>query len=363
MTKTASSTRSKAVKRVQTRTRSKVSRMLSHDIAVDLGTANTLVAIDGRGVIINEPSVVATNKKTHQIIAIGKDAKQMVGRTPRSIVASQPLVNGVVSDYEVTEQMLRNFIDNLHSKHRVLFQRPRMIVGLPCGVTEVERRAVEEAAKASGARKVYLIQEPVAAAIGLGIDVLAEKGSMVVDIGGGTTEIAVIANGSPVITKSVRIAGDEMNDAIRQFVREEYGLQIGERSAEDIKTTVGIVGTSDKPRSMSVRGRNVVTGLPQEMDISSDMVKPVITKQLRPIIEAIKSVIDETPPELISDIMQDGIHLAGGGSLISGIERLLRSETHIDVNVPKNALTAVVEGASIALANPLTFKKCLIYTD
>ncbi len=363
MTKAASTPRTKAVKRAQGRTRSKVSRLLSHDIAVDLGTANTLVAIDGRGVIINEPSVVATNKKTNQVIAIGKDAKQMIGRTPKSIIAAQPLVDGVVSDYEVTEYMLRSFVDKLHRVHRVLFQRPRMIVGLPCGVTEVEKRAVEEAAKSSGARKVYLIQEPVAAAIGTGVDVLGERGSMIVDIGGGTTEIAVIANGAPVITKSIRIAGDEMNDALRQFVREEYGLQIGERSAEDIKTTIGIVGGNNKVRSMTIRGRNVVTGLPQEIEINSDMVKNTISKQLRPIIEAVKGVLDETPPELISDIMQDGIHLAGGGSLIVGIDRLLRSETHIDINVPKNALTAVVEGAAIALANPLTYKHSLIYTE
>lgn len=340
-----------------------MSRLISHDIAVDLGTANTLVAIDGQGVVINEPSVVATNKKTKQVIAIGTDAKLMLGRTPKSIIAMQPLVDGVVSDYEVTEYMLRSFIDRLHRVHRVLFQRPRMIVGLPCGVTEVEKRAVEEAAKSSGARKVYLIQEPVAAAIGTGVDILGEKGSMIVDIGGGTTEIAVIANGNTVITKSIRIAGDEINDAIRQHVRDEYSLQIGERTAEDIKMTIGVVGGKSKSRSMSVRGRNVVTGLPQEIDITSEMIKATISKQLRPIIDAVKSVIDETAPELISDIMQDGIHIAGGGSLIVGIDRLLRSETHIDVNIPKNALTAVVEGAAIALANPLKYKRSLIYTE
>ena len=363
MTKTASAPRTKAVKRAQLRTRGRMSRFISHDVAVDLGTANTLVAIDGRGVVINEPSVVATNKRTKQVVAIGRDAKLMVGRTPKSIIAMQPLVDGVVSDYEVTEYMLRSFVDRLHRVHRVLFQRPMMIVGLPCGVTEVEKRAVEEAAKSSGARKVYLIQEPIAAAIGTGVDVLGEKGSMIVDIGGGTTEIAVIANGVPVITKSVRIAGDEINDAIRQHVREEYGLQIGERTAEDIKTTIGVVGTNHTSRSMSVRGRNVLTGLPQEIEVTGDMIKGTISKQLRPIIEAVKGVLDETPPELISDIMQDGIHLAGGGSLITGIDRLLRSESHIDVNVPKNALTAVVEGAAIALANPAMYRQSLIYTE
>lgn len=338
-------------------------RMISHDIAVDLGTANTLVAIDGRGVVINEPSIVATNKKTKQVIAIGSDAKLMIGRTPKSIVASQPLVDGVVSDYEITEHMLRTFIDKLHRVHRVLLQRPRMIVGLPCGVTEVEKRAVEEAAKSSGARKVYLIQEPIAAAIGSDIDVLSERGSMIVDIGGGTTEIAVIANGVSVLTKSLRIAGDEMNDAIRQHVREEYGLQIGERSAEEIKTGVGAIGSTTANRSMHIRGRNVVTGLPQEIEVTSDMIKGTVNKQLRPIIEAVKGVLDETPPELISDIMQDGIYLTGGGSLIAGLDRVLRSETHIEVNTPKNALTAVVEGAARALADPLKYRRCLIYTE
>ena len=363
MTKTAAAPRTKARKEAREGARGKVSRLISHTIAIDLGTANTLVAIDGRGVVINEPSVVAKNKRTNQVIAIGKDASQMVGRTPKSIIAMQPLEHGVVSDYDITEHMLRSFIDRLHRVHRVLFHRPLMIVGLPCGVTEVERRAVEEAARSSGARKVYLILEPIAAAIGVGVNVMNEKGAMIVDIGGGTTEIAVIANGEALISKSIRSAGEDINDALRHHVREEYGLQIGERTAEEIKKKVGVVGGREKSKSIAIRGRNVVSGLPQEIEVTSDMVKTVIGKQLRPITEAIKSVLDEAPAELISDIMKDGIHLAGGGSLIRGVEKLIRSETHIDVRTHRNALTAVVEGASIALANPEQYGKCLIYSE
>jgi rod shape-determining protein MreB len=365
MNKSSSITRSKSSHKSKStqKARSRLKRLISHDIAIDLGTANTLISIEGKGVIINEPSIVATNKKTKQVIAIGEEAKQMLGRTPKDIQALQPMVDGVVSDYEVTEYMLKNFVELLHRNHRVLTHRPRIIIGLPCGVTEVEKRAVEEAARSAGARKVFLIQEPVAAAIGSGIDIMDEKGSMIVDIGGGTTEIAIIAGGRAIITKSIRIAGDEINAAIKQFVRDEYSLQIGDRTAEEVKHSVAVVGGDAKTRSMAVRGRNVVSGLPQEIEINSDMIKATVTKQLRPIIEAIKSVIDETPPELISDIMKDGIHIAGGGALITGIIRLIRAETHIEVNTPKNALTAVVEGAAIALANPLKYRRALIYTE
>lgn len=347
--------------RARTKARSRIAKLLAHDIAIDLGTANTLVSVDGHGIVINEPSVVATNKKTGQVIAIGKDAKAMVGRTPKSILAMQPLVDGVVSDFEVTQHMLRSFVHDIHRQHRVLSSRPRMIIGLPSGVTEVEKRAVEEAARSSGARTILLIQEPVAAAIGTGIDILSERGSLIVDIGGGTTEIAVMANGVPILSRSIRIAGDELNDVIMSYVRDEFNLQIGKRTAEDVKINIGMVGGKAEPRSMLIRGRNIVTGLPQEIEISSDMVKTPLTRQLRPIIEAVKSLLDETPPEIISDIMEEGMYVAGGGALITGIDRLLRSETHIDVHVPQNALTAVVEGASIALANPQLYRRCLVY--
>lgn len=348
--------------RAKEKTRNKFLKLLSHDIAVDLGTANTLVSIDGHGIVINEPSVVATNKKTKQVIAIGIEAKAMVGRTPKSIAAIQPLVDGVVSDFEITEHMLRAFVMRLHRRHKVLMQRPRMIVGLPCGVTEVERRAVEEAARSSGARQVFLIEEPVAAAIGSGIDIHDERGKMIVDIGGGTTEIAVLANGSSIMSKSIRIAGDELNEAIINFARDEYNLQIGLRTAEEVKMKIGVVAGKSMSRSMVVRGRNTVTGLPQELELSSEMIKNSLVRQLRPIVEAIKAVLDETPPELISDIMEEGMYIAGGGALIVGIDRMLRTETHINVNISQNALSAVVEGAAIALANPMRYRSSLLHT-
>ena len=337
-----------------------VGRYLSHNIAVDLGTANTLVAVDGYGIVINEPSVVATNRKTKRVIAIGHEAKKMVGRTPKAIIAARPLVDGVVSDFEITEHMLKHFVHTIHHLHKVLVRRPRMVVGLPSGVTEVEKRAVEEAAKSSGARKIYLIEEPVAAAIGAGLDITDERGCMVVDIGGGTTEIAVLASGGVVVSRSLRIAGDEMTETLIQFIRDEYNLQIGERTAEEIKMRIGAVYTHSDPKSMPVRGRNVITGLPQEIELTSEMVRQPLSKQVRPIVDGVKIVLEETPPELISDIMQRGIVVAGGGGLIAGLDVLIQQESHIEVVVPKNALTAVVEGAAIALKDPERYKDVLM---
>lgn len=325
------------------------SRWLSHDVAVDLGTANTLVAVSGHGIVINEPSVVATNRKSKKVVAVGADAKKMVGRTPRAIIAARPLVDGVVSDFEITEHMLRRFVERLHHEHRVLIRRPRMMVGLPSGVTEVEKRAVEEAARSAGARRIYLIEEPVAAAIGSGVDIEKEAGSMVVDIGGGTTEIAILASGQVLLTKSIRIAGDELTDSMMILMRDEYNLQIGERTAEAMKQTIGSVHGKSGDKTMTVRGRNIITGLPQQIDISSENVRQAMSRQVRPIIDTIRSVIDETPPEILSDIMQNGVHVAGGGGLIAGIDSLIQAETKISATVPKNALTAVVEGATIAL--------------
>ncbi len=340
-----------------------IGRIVSHDIAVDLGTANTLVSVEGYGIIIDQPSVVATNRKTKRVIAIGDEAKKMVGRTPRSIIAARPLVDGVVSDFEITEHMLKHFVHTIHKDHKVLVKRPRMVVGLPSGVTEVEKRAVEEAARSSGARKIYLIEEPVAAAVGAGLEIGDERGNMVVDIGGGTTEIAVLASGNVVLSRSVRIAGDEMTDTIIQFIRDEYNLQIGERTGEEIKTKIGAVYAHADTKSMVVRGRNVITGLPQEMELTSEIIRIPLSKQVKPIVESVKQVLEETPPELISDIMQRGIVVAGGGALIAGIDHLIRQESHIDVIVPKNALTAVVEGASIALQDPEKYQDILIHSE
>jgi rod shape-determining protein MreB len=275
-------------------------------------------------------------------------------------MAVQPLVDGVVSDFEITEHMLRSFVRRIHRMHRVLSQRPRMIVGLPSGVTEVERRAVEEAARSAGAKRVYLIEEPIAAAIGSGLDIHKENAVMIIDIGGGTTEIAVIANGSSIISRSIRIAGDELTAAIISFMRDEFNQQIGVPTAEDIKINIGMVGGKMTPRSMIVRGRNTVTGLPIEIELSSDMIRGCMTRQLRPIVDAIRSVLDEVPTEVLSDIMDNGIHLAGGGALITGIDRYLRSETHVTVRIAENALTAVVEGAARVLADPQKYRQSIL---
>lgn len=345
------------------KSRNPLARMFSHDIAVDLGTANTLVAVDKHGIVINEPSVVATNRRNKKVVAVGEDAKKMIGRTPRSIIAARPLVDGVVSDFEITEYMLKNFVHRLHNQHKVLIQRPRMIVGLPSGVTEVEKRAVEEAARSAGARRIFLIEEPIAAAIGAGVSLMDEKGSMIVDIGGGTTEIALISSGGVVLTRSLRIAGDEITETMIRFMRNEFNLLIGERTAEDIKTTIGIVGPSTKNKRMKVRGRNILTGLPQEITLRSDSIKKSLSNQLRPIIDAIKTILEEAPPELLSDVMEKGIVVAGGGGLITGIDKLIEQETRVHARVPKNALTAVVEGALIALSDIKKYEGVVLVSE
>lgn len=328
----------------------KLKRLLAHDIAIDLGTANTLIEVAGRGLVVNEPSVVAINRKTKRIVAIGEDAKQMLGRTPPQILAARPLIDGVVSDFEVTEQMLKNFVDRIHREHKVLWPRPRVIVGLPAGVTEVEQRAVDEAAKSAGARRIYLIEEPMAAAIGVGLPVLDPQASMVVDIGGGTTEVAIIANGSVATYRSLRIAGDELSEAVMQFLRDEYNISIGEQTAENIKTSIGAVYAHADPKSMEVRGRNVITGLPESVEISSDVLRGALSQQARPIIDTVKTVLEEASPELVSDVMVRGVVLTGGGALIGGIDHLIRKETKVETTVADNALTAVVEGASHVLS-------------
>lgn len=326
-------------------------QLLSHDIAIDLGTANTLVHLGGRGLVINEPSVVAINKKSKQIIAIGENARQMLGKTPKEIQAARPLVDGVVSDFEITEQMLRFYVDKIHRMYKVMWPRPRIIVGLPSGITEVEQRAVEEAARSAGARRIFLIEEPMAAAIGVGLPVLESRGNMIVDIGGGTTEVAIISMGKIVILKSLRIAGDELSEAVIQFLRDECSMQIGEQTAERIKTEIGAVYAHKRKKKIKVQGRNVVSGLPSEIELSSDDVRSALAKQLRPITEAIKNALEEAPPELVVDVMKKGIIIAGGGALISGVGHLIKREAHVQAFVADNALTAVVEGAARVLAN------------
>lgn len=337
-----------------------IRQFMSHDIAIDLGTANTLVAVEGKGLVINEPSVVAINTKNKRIIAIGEKAKKMLGKTPKEIKAARPLIDGVVSDFEITEQMLSHFITQIHKEHRVLWPRPRVIIGLPSGVTEVEQRAVEEAARSAGARRIYLIEEPMAAAIGVGLSVKDSQGCMIVDIGGGTTEVAIISSGGVSVLKSLRVAGDEITESIMQFMRDEFSLQIGEQTAEELKHEIGAVFAHKDPKTKIVRGRNVITGLPQEVEVSSDMLRVPITKQVRPIIDAIKGAVEEAPAELISDVMQSGIVVAGGGAMIGGLDHLIRQETKMETVVADNALTAVVEGAARVLKDINLYKEVLI---
>lgn len=335
---------------------------ISDDIAIDLGTANSLVYVKGRGIVITEPSVVAVNQKTGQILAIGKEAKKMVGRTPAHIVATRPLVSGVISDFEVTEQMLRYFIEKADKKKFILSARPRVIIGIPCGVTEVEKKAVCDAARNAGAREVFLIEEPMASAIGARLPVQDAGGNFVVDIGGGTTEVAVISLGGIVIAKSLRVAGDKLNNDIIQFAQNEYRLLIGERTAEDIKIGIGSVIPLKEKRELPMRGRNLVTGLPEEIIVSDDDIRRALEKSVRQIINEIKTAVEETPPELLADIMHSGIHLAGGGSLLRGLDALVSKETKIPTKVIEDPMTAVVRGAGMVLENLDELREVLVET-
>ena len=335
---------------------------ISDDIAIDLGTANSLVYVKGRGIVITEPSVVAVNQKTSQILAIGKEAKKMVGRTPAHIVATRPLVSGVISDFEVTEQMLRYFIEKADKKKFILSARPRVIIGIPCGVTEVEKKAVCDAARNAGAREVFLIEEPMASAIGARLLVQDAGGNFVVDIGGGTTEVAVISLGGIVIAKSLRVAGDKLNNDIIQFAQNEYRLLIGERTAEDIKIGIGSVIPLKEKRELPMRGRNLVTGLPEEIIVSDDDIRRALEKSVRQIINEIKTAVEETPPELLADIMHSGIHLAGGGSLLRGLDALVSKETKIPTKVIEDPMTAVVRGAGMVLENLDELREVLVET-
>ena len=317
----------------------------SEDIAIDLGTANSLVYVRGRGIVIVEPSVVAINKKTDQILAIGEEAKKMVGRTPSHIVAIRPLVSGVISDFEVTEQMLKYFIEKAHKKRFIIGPRPRVIIGIPCGVTEVEKKAVEDAAKGAGARQVFLIEEPMAAAIGARLSVQEAGGNFIVDIGGGTTEVAVISLGGIVISKSMRVAGDKLNEDIVRFGQEEYKLLVGTSTAEAIKIGIGSAYPLKERKQMPMRGRNLVTGLPEEIMVSDQDIRRALSKSVKQIISEIKATVEETPPELLADVMSNGIYLAGGGANLRGLATLISKETKIPTKIVEDPLTAVVRGA------------------
>lgn len=338
-------------------------RLFSRDVAIDLGTANSLVYVRGRGIVIQEPSVVAVNQKTGQILAIGDEAKKMVGRTPAHIVATRPLVAGVVSDFEVTEQMLRYFIEKVHNRKFILNPRPRVIVGIPCGVTEVEKKAVCDATRNAGAREVFLIEQPMADAIGARLPVQEAGGNFIVDIGGGTTEVAVISLGGIVIAKSLRIAGDKLNEDIIQYAQEEYKLLIGERTAEVIKIGIGSAYPLKEKREMPMRGRNLVTGLPEEILVTDDDIRRAMEKSIKQIVKEIKTTIEETPPELLADVMAGGIHFAGGGSLLRGLDILVAKETKIPTKIIEDPMTAVVRGAGMVLENLDQLREVLIETE
>ncbi|MEI8344182.1 MAG: rod shape-determining protein [Candidatus Moraniibacteriota bacterium] len=333
---------------------------LSNDIGIDLGTANTLVYVKGKGIVINEPSVVAINKRTGQVLAIGKDAKRMVGKTPGHIVATRPLVDGVVSDFEVTTQMLKYFIEKVSKDSFSFSPRPRVLIGIPSVITEVEKKAVIDAAMAAGAREAYLIEEPMAAAIGARLPVTDARGNMVVDIGGGTSEIAVISLGGVVSARSLRVAGDEMNEDIIRYCRDEFNLLIGEKTAEDIKIAVGSAYVLKDQLTISIRGRDLVSGLPKEVIVNDVQIREAISRSIRIIVNNVKTVIEETPPELLSDIMQRGIILAGGGSLIRGLDKLIANQTEMPVRMMEDPLTAVVRGTGIVLEDLEVLKHVLV---
>ena len=333
------------------------------DIAIDLGTANSLVYVRGKGIVLTEPSVVAVNQKTGQVLAIGEEAKKMVGRTPGHIVATRPLVKGVISDFEVTEQMLKYFIEKVYPSKFILTPKPRVIVGVPCGVTEVEKKAVQDATKSAGAREVYLIEEPMAAAIGARLQVQEAGGNFVVDIGGGTCEVAVISLGGLVLAKSLRVAGDKLSEDIIYFGQEEYKLLIGERTAEEIKIGIGSAYPLKEKKEMSMRGRNLVTGLPEEIMVSDSDIRRAMEKSVKQIVDTIKITVEETPPELLADIMSNGIYLTGGGALLRGLDTLITKETKIPTKVIDDPLTAVVRGAGMVLEDLDELREVIIETD
>jgi rod shape-determining protein MreB len=322
--------------------------LLSRDIGIDLGTANTLVLVRGKGIVINEPSVVAINRKTKRVLAIGSEAKRMVGRTPANIVAIRPLKDGVISDFDVTERMLRYFIERVHEQVTII-PRPRIVIGIPSGVTEVERRAVYDAAMNAGAREAWLIEEPMAAAIGAGLPITEPSGCMIVDIGGGTTEVAVISLGGVVASRSIRIAGDEMDQEIVSQMRQRHNLAIGERMAEEIKMTVGSALPNHNGPGVVVRGRNLKTGLPEEKMVTSDEISAAISPSINAIIEAVTDTIDDTPPELVADLMARGITVAGGGGLLPRMDELLSQRTHMAAHVAEDPLACVVRGTGKVL--------------
>ncbi|HUS52256.1 MAG TPA: rod shape-determining protein [Candidatus Bathyarchaeia archaeon] len=333
--------------------------LFSHDLAIDLGTANTLVWVGEKGVVIREPSVVARHKKTKKVLAIGLEAKRMIGKTPATIEAIRPLQDGVIADFDATEAMLTAYIKEVHQSGGFLpkIPKPRVAVGIPTGVTEVERRAVQDVCLSAGARKAYLVEEPMAAAIGINLPIDQPQGMLLIDIGGGTTEIAVISLGGIVVERCLRIAGDEMDQAIISFARLKYSLLLGEATAEEVKLEVGSAYPLDKEKQLVVRGRGLESGLPQSLKISSSEIREAISPVVRQIIDKLSEVLEETPPELVADILSRGITLSGGGAQLLGLDKLIAEETKMPVWVADDPMTAVVRGCAKVLSDPGLLKK------
>lgn len=332
--------------------------LASNDIGIDLGTATTLVYVKGEGVVLCEPSVVAVEKGTAHVLAVGEEAKRMLGRTPGNIIAIRPMRDGVITDFEVTEAMLRYFIRKVRRRR---FQiRPRIVIAIPSGITEVERRAVKESAERAGAREVFLVEEPIAAAIGVGLPIQEPVGNMIIDIGGGTTEVAVISLAGIVFSKSIPIGGDEMNEAISEYLKKNYNLMVGERTAEDIKIKIGSAYPTEEETSMEVRGRDLIAGLPKTVTITSEEVRDSLQTPLRAILEVAKISLERTPPELAADLIEHGIVLAGGGALLKGLDKLISEETGLPVHVADDPITAVAEGTGRVLNEIKYLKKVTV---
>lgn len=332
--------------------------LFSKDIGIDLGTANTLVHLKNRGIVVREPSVVAINKRNMEVLAVGHAAKEMIGRTPGNIIAVRPLKDGVIADFDVTQAMLKHFIKRVANVS--IFSKPRVVVCVPSGVTEVEKRAVEEATYSAGAREAFLMEEPMAAAIGANLPVGEPSGSMVVDIGGGTSEVAVVSLGGIVTSKSLRIAGDELDEAIVNYIKREYNLMVGERTAEEIKLSIGSAYPRMKEDWMEIRGRDLMTGLPKNIDISSTEILEALKEPVNAIVDAIKLTLEKTPPELAADIMDRGIMLTGGGALLSGLDKLISEETGMPVNIADKPLDCVALGAGKVLDEIENLSRVLI---
>ncbi|HEX2482678.1 MAG TPA: rod shape-determining protein [Methylomirabilota bacterium] len=338
-----------------------VAGFFSNDMAIDLGTANTLVYVRGEGIVLNEPSIVAIHQADNSVLAVGKEAKAMLGRTPGNIVAIRPLKDGVIADFDVTEKMLGYFIRRVHKRRALV--RPRIVIGVPSGITQVEKRAVRDSAMQAGAREVYLIEEPMAAAIGAGMPITEPGGNMIVDIGGGTTEVAVISLSGIVYSRSVRIAGDEMDEAIVQYIRKNYNLLVGERRAEEIKIRLGSAyPMSGERRTMEVKGRDLIDGIPKTIVIGDDEIRESLREPIMTIVDAVRTALERTPPELAADIVDKGIVLTGGGALLKGLDQLLRQETNLPITVAEDPLSCVALGTGRVLDELDLLKKVAIPT-